>query len=267
MLTEFAEFSDVFDYSNIAQLPPAAIEHAIDLREGKEPPFLPLYNLSVTELSTLREYLIDVEANGQIQRSESAAGAPILFVLKKDSTLRLCVDYRGLNKVTIKNRHPLPLISKTLDRLGGAKVFSKIDLKDAYYRIPIKREDRQKTTFRTRYGYFEYLVMLFGLTNVLATFQAYINKALAGLIDDFYVVYLNNILIYSIDYEEYTQYVRQVLKRLRKYALYASLKKCEFFIEEVEFLGFIIGVVGVSIDKRRVEIVKDQPRPSSYYNV
>jgi hypothetical protein len=120
---------------------PEGVEHAIDLEPGQRPPFRPLYNLSATELKALRDYLEKALANGWIKRSASEAGAPILFVPKKDGSLRLCVDYRGLNAISIKNRHPLPLISETLDRLGGASVFSKLDLKDAYYRIPIRPSD------------------------------------------------------------------------------------------------------------------------------
>jgi hypothetical protein len=171
--------------------------HAIELRPGSMPPFQPLRNLSATELEALREYLLTAEKNGWIRRSVSEAGAPILFAQKKDGSMRLCVDYCGLNDLTIKDRTPLPLISETLDRLSGAQVFSALDLKDAYYRIPIKRGDEWKTAFRTRYGHFEYMVMPFGLTNAPVTFQAYINKALAGYLDEFCVVYLDDILIYS----------------------------------------------------------------------
>ena len=256
--TEFAEFEDVFTYEDIANLPrPEGAEHAIPVMEGQKPPFRPLYNLSHTELDTLREYLDTALANGWIRPSESPAGAPILFVPKKDGTLRLCVDYRGLNDVTIKNRCPLPLISETLDRLSGAWYFSKLDLKDAYHRIPIKRGDEWKTAFRTRYGHFEYLVMPFGLTNAPATFQAYINKALAGLLDTCCVVYLDDILIYSPDRETHAEHVRAVLLRLRKHTLYANRKKCKFFTTKVEFLGFLVGTVGIEIDPSRVTAIAD----------
>ena len=140
---------DVFSTEKAGLLPAhKASDHAIDL-DGKDPPYGPLYNLSNTELKVLREYLDDALAKGWIRHSVSPAGAPILFVPKKDGGLRLCVDYQGLNQVTIKNRHPLPLISKTLDRLSGAKVFSKLDLKDAYHRIRIRKGDEWKTAFHT----------------------------------------------------------------------------------------------------------------------
>jgi hypothetical protein len=150
-------------------------DYAIDIEEGAIVPYGPLYNLSPRELEVLREYIVEAKRLGWIRDSTSPVGAPILFVPKKDGTLRLCVDYRGLNRVTRKNRLALPLISETLDRLGGAVVFTKLDMKNAYYRIRIKRGDEWKTAFCTRYGYFEYMVMPFGLTNALATFQGYIN--------------------------------------------------------------------------------------------
>ena len=266
--SEFRSFSKVFEYKDVAKLKgPEGAEHAIELEEGKRPPFQPLYNLSVKELEVLREYLRTAEANGWIRRSASEAGAPILFVPKKDGSLRLCVDYRGLNAITVKNRHPLPLISETLDRLGRAKWFTKLDLKDAYHRIPIRRGDEWKTAFRTRYGHFEYLVMPFGLTNAPATFQAYINRALAGLVDESCVVYLDDILVYSDTREEHVRHVREVLTRLEKFALYANLKKCYFFRQEVEFLGFIVGVAGVTMDPSRVSAVRDWPRPRTYQEV
>jgi hypothetical protein len=250
---EFREYIAVFDYKDPASLPRArGAVHSIPIEEGKKPPFQPLYNLSHTELATLREYLDTALANGWIRRSESPAGAPVLFVPKKDGSLRLCVDYRGLNAITIKNRCPLPLISETLDRLSGSVVFSKLDLKDAYHRIGIEGKDTWKTAFRTRYGHFEYLVMPFGLTNAPATFQAYINKALAGYVDDFCVVYLDDILIYSSSREKHVEHVRKVLERLQQFALYANRKKCTFFTQEVEFLGFIVSPQGVTMDESRV---------------
>ena len=153
--------------------------------------------MSLAKLKVLDSYLNEALAKGWIRESKSLTGAPILFTPKKDGELRLCVDYRGLNAMTIKNHYLLPLISKLLDRLNGAIVFSKIDFKNAYHRIRIHEGDEWKTAFHTRYGYFEYLVLPFRLINAPATFQAYINHALRGLIDVFYVVYLNDILVFS----------------------------------------------------------------------
>ena len=238
--------------------------HAIDLVEGQQPPFMALYNLSQKELAELRRYLEDALAKGWIKHSVSPAGAPILFVPKKDGGLRLCVDYRGLNAMTIKNRHPLPLITETLDRLSGSKRFTKLDLKDAYHRIRIKAGDEWKTAFRTRYGHFEYQVMPFGLANAPATFQAYINKALRGLIDVTCVVYLDDILIYSSDPADHWRHVREVLQRLKDYQLYVNLKKCQFATTEVEFLGFVVSTEGVRMDEERIRTIKEWPTPETY---
>lgn len=201
---ELLKFEDIFSNEMAGVLPAFKQgDHAIEIEEGKESPYGPLYNLSQTELSELRRYLEDSLQKGWIRRSTSSAGALILFVPKKDDGLRLCVDYRGLNAVTVKNRHPLPLITETLNRLCGVKVFSKLDLKDAYHRLRIREGDEWKTAFRTRYGHFEYLIMPFGLANAPATFQAYINRALIGLVDVTCVVYLNDILIYSAEPAEH----------------------------------------------------------------
>jgi hypothetical protein len=171
LLEEIKDYYNVIISGDVAHHAlPIGVAYAIDLEARERPLFRPLYNLSVKELVALREYLDQALKNGWIKRSVSEAGAPILFVLKKDSSLCFCVDYRGLNAITKKNRYPLPLISETLDRLGRATVFSALDLKDAYYRIPIKQGDEWKTAFRTQYGHFEYNVMPFRLYNAPAMF-------------------------------------------------------------------------------------------------
>ena len=187
---------------------------AIELQEGKEPPFGPLYPLSQKELEALYQYVEENLEKGFIRPSKSPAGALILFVLKKDGSLCLCVDYRGLNSVTVKNRYPLPLIGEIMDRINGTSVFSKMDLKDVYYCIRVKEGDKWKTAFYICYSHFEFLVMPLGLTNAPAAFQAYINHALRGLVDDFCIVYLDDILIFSKSEEEHTEHLRQVCKRL-----------------------------------------------------
>ena len=167
---ELRGFQDVFSEEEVVKLPLSGkYDHAINLN-GQEPPYELLYNLSERELDALQTYLDDTVKKGWIHWSTSSAGAPILFIPKKDGGLRLCVDYRGLNQVTIKNRHPLPLITETLDCMVRAKSFVKLDLKDAYHQIWIKEGDEWKTAFRTQYGHFEYLVMLFGLANTPVTF-------------------------------------------------------------------------------------------------
>lgn len=265
---EYTEFSEVFSEEKAAELP--AIDgpsHAIELKEGAAPPWGPMYVLAEKEMDALREYLSKMLHRGWIRRSSSPAGAPILFVPKKDGGLRLCVDYRALNEITIKNRAPLPLISETLDRLSKAVIFTKLDLKDAYHRIRIRAGDEWKTAFRTRYGHFEYCVMPFGLCNAPATFQQYINEALAGLIDVFCVVYLDDILIFSEKAEEHASHVRQVLERLQRYKLFVNPKKCDFHTDRVEFLGFVISTTGVSMEQSRINAIKDWPVPISFREI
>lgn len=261
---EFRDYSDVFSDEGHAQLAEHGPgEHQIDLIDGEEPPYGPLYPLSARELEVLREYLDNALEKGWIRPSTSPAGAPILFVPKKDGGMRLCVDYRGLNKITIKNRCPLPLINETLDRLVGAKYFTKLDLRDAYYRIRIKNGDEWKTAFRTRYGHFEYTVMPFGLANAPATFQAYINGALRGLLDVSCSVYLDDILIYSKTREEHIKHVAEVLERLRQFKLFAKPSKCTFLTDRVEFLGFVVDSTGVSMEESRVEAIQGWEPPTS----
>jgi len=265
---EYTEFEDVTRAEKSSELAPHGDQDlAIDLEPGTTPPHQPLYNLSSGELDYLRKYIEESLQKGWIRRSRSSAGAPMLFAKKKDGSLRLCVDYRGLNKITLKNRHPLPLISESLDRLAGAKWYTKLDIRDAYHRIRIKSGDEWKTAFRTRYGHFEFQVVPFGLTNAPAAFQAYINQALAGLMDTICVVYLDDILIYSNTEEEHRSHVKLVLQRLREAKLFIKLSKCEFHVHKTEFLGFIISPEGISIDPSRVQTIQEWPMPTTVRDI
>ena len=263
---ELEQYRDMFDNDSAAMLPTHRVtDHAINIKDGKEAPHGPLYNLSQRELGVLREYLQKEVERGRVVRSTSPAGAPIIFVPKKDGTLRLCVDYRALNSVTVKDRCPLPLINETLDRLQGAQFFTTLDLKDAYHRIRIRAGDEWKTAFRTRYGHFEYNVMPFGLTNAPATFQAYINRALSDMLDDLCVVYLDDILIYthSDNIEEHWAAVKKVLERLRRAELFCNLKKCTFASPEVAYLGFRVTREGVVADPDKVATIREWPAPKN----
>jgi hypothetical protein len=264
---EYADYYRVFSEEEANKLPEhGPQDHSIEI-DGAAPPFGPLYNLSASELEVLRDY---IEANlkkGFIRPSTSPSGAPILFAKKKDGSLRLCVDYRALNRITRKNRYPLPLISEAMDRLVGAKIYTKIDLRHAYNRIRIKAGDEWKTAFRTRYGHFEYLVMPFGLVNAPATFQGFINQVLSDFLDVFCIVYLDDILIYSDSEEEHTEHVRKVLERLLKHGLYANLGKCEFRVKKVEYLGFILRPDGVAMDPSRVDTIREWPEPKCHRDV
>lgn len=262
---EYTDFKDVFSDTNAYILPEHGThDHAIDLiDEKKQPPYGPIYNLSESELAVLRAYIDLHLKTGFIRPSKSPAGAPILFAKKPDGGLRLCVDYRGLNNLTIKNRYPLPLVGESLDRLGCARRFTKIDLTWAYNRVRIKEGDEWKTAFRTRYGHYEYQVLPFGLSNAPATFQAYINSILAENLDVFVIVYLDDILIYSENPEDHVDHVKWVLQRLREHAPFANLKKCSFHTNEVKFLGFVVSAEGVQMEESRIESVRDWPEPTS----
>ncbi|EFQ98660.1 hypothetical protein MGYG_08943, partial [Nannizzia gypsea CBS 118893] len=265
---EFESFADVFSEEAAYTLAdPGLVSHEIELVEGKVPPHLPLYNLSAKELQVLREYLDTMLKRGWIRESKSPAGAPLLFAPKADGSLRTCVDYRGLNKMTIKNRLTLPRVDEMLDRLAGAMFFTKLDLREAYHRVRIKEGDEWKTAFRTRYGHYEYLVMPFGLANAPATFQGYINRVLTGLVDIACIVYLDDILIFSASREKYIRHIKLVLDRLRKYRLYAKLSKCAFFQVSVDFLGYRVSRGGVSMDPTRVTTVQEWPEPCSFHDI
>jgi Reverse transcriptase (RNA-dependent DNA polymerase)/RNase H-like domain found in reverse transcriptase len=264
---EYAEFADVFSEAKAVMLPPlGGPEHAIKL-EGGEPPYGPIYNLSEQELKVLCEYLRDAIERGWIRESNSPAGAPILFTPKKGGKLHLCIDYRGLNRITRKNRYPLPLISEILDRVVSAKCYTRIDLCNAYHRIRIRSGDEWKISFRTRYGQFEYQVLPFGLANAPATFQMYINWALQGLVDITCIVYLDDILIFSVNLEDHHRHVTEVLRRLHKYGLYVKLSKCQFGVNTVDFLGYVLSPGGIAMERSRVDMIAEWPEPKSFRDI
>jgi len=265
---EYSEFADLFDKESAEQLPEhQPWDHTMPLVEGKQPPFGPIYPLSEFELRSLREYLDENLRKGFIRPSSSPAGAPILFAKNKNGSLRLCVDYRGLNAITIKNRYPLPLIPELLDRFRQAKYFTKLDLRGAYNLVRIAYGEEWKTAFRTRYGHFEYLVMPFGLANAPASFQGLINDTLRPFLDRFATAYLDDIMIYSNTLEEHKEHVRQVLARLRSKNLFVKLEKCQFHTDTTEFLGFIISPKGISMDPKKVEAITSWPTPTCQRDV
>ena len=246
---QYKTYQDVFKKKNTDILPQhRPYECAINIEDNAQVPFGPIYNLSQDELAILKEYIDENLAKGFIRHSKSPAGTPILFVKKKDESLQICVDYRGLNKVTIKNRYPLLLISGLLNQLGQTKIYIKIDLRGAYNLVRVIERDEWKTAFRTRYGHFEYLVMPFGLTNALAIFQHLMNDIFREFLDNFVVCYLDDILIYSKDIKQHEEHVQLVPNKLRSANLYAKLKKCNFHQSQVEFLGYIVSCDGISMD-------------------
>lgn len=264
------DLAPVFSKASADSLPPhRSFDIKIDLKDGAVPPFGPLYTLSLAEIETLHKWIEDSLAKGHIRSSESPAASPILFVKKKDGSMRLCVDYRALNDITIKNRAPLPRIDQLIDLTRGSTVFSKIDLRSAYNLLRVADGDEWKTAFRTPFGLFETLVMPFGLTNAPPVFQTFISSVLSRHIGPhgYVVVYLDDILVYSRDRATHTQHLRAVLSDLLNARLYAKLEKCDFFREEVEFLGYRIGVGTLKMDPAKVSTVADWPLPTSVRQV
>ncbi|XP_061371011.1 uncharacterized protein LOC133313631 [Gastrolobium bilobum] len=248
-----SEYLEVFP-DKIPGLPPnREIEFSIDLIPGVGPISIAPYRMSRVELVELKIQLEELLSKQFIRPSVSPWGAPVLFVKKKDRSMGLCVDYRQLNKVTIKNKYPLRRIDDLLDQLRGATVFSKIDLRSGYHQIRIKTEDIPKTAFRTRYGHYAYLVMPFGLTNAPAVFMDYMNRIFRSYLDQFVVVFIDDILIYSKNKDEHKEHLRILLQILKDKQLYAKLSKCEFWMEEVKFLGHVISKEGVTYDPSKIE--------------
>ena len=195
--------------------------------------------MTLTELKELKSQLQELLDKGFIRSSVSPWGAPVLFEKKKDGTLRMCIDYRQINKVTVKNKYPLPRIEDLFDQLKGAGVFSKIDLRSGYYQFRVKEVDVPKTAFRTRYGHYEFLVMPVGLTNASVAFMDLMNRVFQPYVDQFVVVFIDDIPVYSKDAQEHEQHLRIVLETLREKKLYSKLSKCDFWLKEFSFLGLL----------------------------
>jgi len=203
------------------------------------------YCLAPSELQELASQLQELSDKGFIRPSSSPWGAPILFVKKKDGSFRMCIDYRELNKLTVKNRYPLPRIDDLFDQLQGATCFSKIDLRSGYHQLRVHEDDIPKTAFRTRYGHFEFTVSPFGLTNAPAVFMDLMNRVCRPYLDRFVIVFIDDILIYSKSKAEHEQHLRTILQMLKQEQLYAKFSKCEFWLKEVQFLGHIVNEKGV----------------------
>ena len=232
---------------------------AIQLEDGTTPPFGPIYSLSNLELQILREFIEENTKTGIIQPSNSPCGAPVLFVKKKDGSLCLCVDYWGLNHITQKDRYPIPLVSDLLDAPRKAWIYSKIDLRSAYHLVCIAQGNKWKTSFRTHYGSYEWLVMSFGLSNAPSAFQRFMNEIFSDLLDICIVIYLNNSLIYSDNLEEHKDHSKEVLEWLQRHKLYTSSMKCSFHQHKVEFLGFILSPGELQMDPKKVQTIMEWP--------
>ncbi|KAL5580554.1 hypothetical protein UlMin_012996 [Ulmus minor] len=231
--------------SELPGIPPEReISFEIDLLPGSAPVSKAPYRMAPAELKEFQIQLRELLDKGFIRPSYSPWGAPVLFVKKKDGTLRMCIDYRELNKLTIKNKYPLPRIDDLFDQLKGAANFSKIDLRSGYHQLRVKDNDVPKTAFRTRYGHYEFLVMPFGLTNAPAAFMDLMNRVFAQYLDKFIIVFIDDILVYSKTPEEHEEHLRVTLQLLRDSKLYAKFSKCDFWLSEVHFLGHVCGDPG-----------------------
>ena len=257
------EFGDVMPKELPKRLlPRREVDHAIELEPGAKPPSRSPYRMAPPELEELRKQLKELLDAGYIQPSKSPYGAPVLFQRKKEGSLRMCIDYRALNKITIKNKYPIPLIADLFDQLGGARYFTKLDLRSGYYQVRIAPGDEPKTACVTRYGSFEFLVMPFGLTNAPATFCTLMNKVFHPYLDKFVVVYIDDIVVYSKTLEEHVEHLRIVFQTLRENELYVKKEKCSFAKNEVDFLGHKIKDGKLLMEQSKVKAIQDWEPPT-----
>ncbi|GBG64042.1 hypothetical protein CBR_g40289 [Chara braunii] len=243
------------------------VVHTIEIISGSKTPKGRIYRMAPAELDELRKQLKELTEKGWIRPSTSPYGSPVLFVPKKGGTLRMCIDYRGLNAITVKNAEPLPRIDDLVDRVQGCKYYTKIDLKSGYHQIAIRPEDQHKTTFRTRYGLYEFVVMPFGLCNAPGTFQHAMNRIFYDHLDKFVVVYLDDILIFSKSAEEHAKHVETVLSLLRQHKYKVNLEKCEFGRTKILYLGHEVSAEGIRPKNAKVASIRDWPRPQTVTEV
>ncbi len=257
----------VFSKRKATSLPPhRPYDCPIELLPGTCPPRGRIFSLSPPERTTMDKYN-EALAAGIIQPSTCPAGTGFFFVGKKDGGLRPCIDYRGLNKITIRNRYLLPLMATAFEILQEASIFTKLDLCNTYHLVRIRQGDEWKTAFNMSTGHYEYFVMHFGLTNAPAVFQALINDVLSDMLNQFVFVYLDDSLIFSSSLQEHVKHVSIVLGRLLDNHLYAKPEKCEFHVTKVQFLGFIIKPGQIQMDPQKVQAVVEWPPPSSVKEV
>jgi hypothetical protein len=256
-----SEFPDVFPEELPGMPLERKVEFAIELIPGTAPISNRAYRVSKPELVELKKQIDELLEKGYIRPSTLSWAAPVLFMEKKDGTKRMCIDYRSLNEVTVKNKYPLPRIEDLFDQLRGASVFSKIDLRSGYHQLRIQPLNISKTSFITKYGLYEFTVMSFDLTNAPAYFMYLMNNVFMDYLDKFVVVFIDDILIYSQNEQDHEDHLRKVLQMLRDCQLYANLSKCEFWISEVLFLGHIINREGLVVAPKKVVAILDWKAP------
>lgn len=257
------KYGDIFEEPNT--LPPFRDNHnhKIVLKDGSDPVNQRPYRYSVHQKNEIDKMVRKLLKAGTIQPSASPYASPVVLVKKKDNTWRLCVDYRKLNNMTIKDRFPIPLIEDLMDELGGSMIYSNIDLRAGYHQVRMEPDDMQKTAFRTHTGHYEYLVMPFGLTNAPATFQGLMNHVFREYLRKFVLIFFDDILIYSSSEEEHVKHLEEVFKTMRLNKMFAKRSKCEFGTDRVEYLGHFIQASGVSTDPRKVKAVSEWPVPKN----
>ena len=261
------EYEDVFP-DELPGLPPhRVVDLCVELHLGTSPISMTPHRMAPVELQELKVQIQELLDKGFIRPSTSPWGALVLFVMKKDKTLRLCIDYKQLNRVTIKNRYPLPRIDDLFDQFRGARVYSKIDLRSGYHQLRVRETYIPKTSFRTRYGHFEFTVMPFGLTNAPVAFIDLMHRVFQPYLDQFVVVFIDGIMIYSQSEGEHEDHLRVVLQLLRDHHLYAKFSKCEFLLTEVRFLGHIVSALGVSVDPEKVNVAMSWEIPKSVFEI
>jgi hypothetical protein len=262
------EFADVMPDQLPDELPPKrAVDHKITLVPGATPPNQRYYRLSYEEQAECKRQLEDGLAKGHIRPSTSPWGSPVLFVKKKDGSYRMCIDYRALNALTIKNRTPLPRVDDLMDQIRGAKWFTSLDLRQGYNQIRMDEESIPLTAFKTKWGLFEYTVMSFGLCNAPATFQTMMNDLFRAYLDQWLVIFLDDMLIYDRDLDTHAHHVATVLQILRENKLFVKESKCDWFKPEVHFLGHRISADGVSMDDGKVQAILNWSAPRNVAQV